>query len=296
LAEYLNSDEETVLKEIRGLKEAGIVRRVGAFVNYRALGFAGTLAAAHVPANKLRPVTEAVNSLDGVSHNYLRKHHYNLWFTLQGRSAEEIERTLAGLSERFDIGFHSLPVERVFKLDVRFDLEGEDEMMLEEAVRVPREEVVKLGEKEKRILSKLQDELEIKARPFDFLCKEGLGEKEVLRIIGGLVDKGVIRRIGGVVDHRKLGYTANVMFCCAVGKEDVAEAGERLAGLRMVSHCYERRALEDWPYNLYAMLHGRSMGEIQQAVARFVESEKIDSFELLATEAELKKRPVRHKS
>jgi DNA-binding Lrp family transcriptional regulator len=62
-----------------------------------------------------------------------------------------------------------------------------------------------------------------------------------------------------------------------------------------VSHCYERKTVEDWPYNLFAMMHGKSMGEIQHVINKFTESEKIDSFELLPTAAELKKQPVKHR-
>jgi len=292
LAEYLHSDEETLLNEIRRLKEAGIIRWIGAVINYRALGFVSTLVAAHVPEEQVRRAAEVVNSLDGVSHNYLRKHHYNLWFTLQGESQEQIGRTLANLSGRFGIDFHSLPVVRVFKLDVRFDAEGGEQPELGNSVRVPKDEIVALSETERQILAGLQRELKVTSKPFDFLYGERLQEKEVLEIITGLVDKGVIRRIAAVVDHRKLGYAANVMFCCAVPQERVVEAGRQLARFAIVSHCYQRRIVADWAHNLYAMMHGRSMGEIQHVVSKFVESEKIDSFELLPTEAELKKRPV----
>jgi DNA-binding Lrp family transcriptional regulator len=294
LAEFLGSDEETVLRETRELKKAGVIRRISAVMNYRALGLTSTLAAGHVRQENLKEVAEAVSSLESVSHNYLRQYYYNLWFTLQGQSQEEIEVTLSNLSGQFGIDFYSLPVERVFKLDVRFDTESEGQAMLEDVVKVPKDAVVEVSEKEKRILSQLQKDLDLTAKPFDFLCGEELKEQEVLKIISGLIDKGVIRRVGAVVDYRKLGFVANVMFCCEVGRDRIVEAGERLARFGIVSHCYERRTFEGWPYNLFAMMHGRSMGEVQHVVNKFVEAEKIGSFELLPTEAELKKQPVRH--
>jgi DNA-binding Lrp family transcriptional regulator len=295
LAEFLSSDEETVLREIKELKKAGVIRRISALINYRALGLTSTLAAGHVPQENLQEVTEAVNSLESVSHNYLRQHYYNLWFTLQGQSHQEIEVTLSNLSGRFGIDFYSLPVERVFKLDVRFDAENEGQLLIQDAPDIPKGETVELGKKQKRILWGLQNELGLTSKPFDFLCGEGLGEQEVLRIIAGLVGAGVIRRIAGVVNHRKLGFVANVLFCCEVGRDRVVGAGERLARFGIVSHCYQRKPLKDWPYNLFAMMHGRSMGEIQHVINRFVGAERIDSFELLPTEAELKKQPVKYK-
>jgi DNA-binding Lrp family transcriptional regulator len=294
LAELVNSNEREVLREIEKLKRAGVIRRIGALINYRALGMVSTLVAANVPQENLREVAEAVNGLEGVSHNYLRKHYYNLWFTLQSQKAEEIELTLSNLAGRFGIDFHSLPVVRVFKLDVRFDAESDDQPLLQGVEQVPESETVELNEHQKLVLSKLQNKLDLTARPFDFLCSEGLHEAQVFEIITGLIDRRVIRRIGAVVDHRKLGFAANVLFCCEVGQDRIVEAGKRLACFGIVSHCYERKTPKDWPYNLFAMTHSRSMGEIQHVINKFTEAEKIDSFQLLPTEAELKKQPVRY--
>ncbi len=294
LAKFLNSDEKVVLQEIEQLKKAGIIRRISALINYPALGMTSTLVAAHIPEENLQEVVEAVNALENVSHNYLRKHYYNLWFTLQAESPAEIEVMLSELSERFGIDFRSLPVEYVFKLDVRFDTESR-EQLFGDVGDVPKRGNVELDEGERLILSKLQDEIEVTERPFHFLRGEELETEEVLRIIQRLIDKGVIRRIAAVVDHRKLGFVANVLFCCEVGPERVLSAGKRLARFGIVSHCYERKTFENWPYNLFAMMHARSMGEIQRAINKFIEAEKIDSFELLPTAAELKKQPVKHR-
>ena len=294
IAKFLNSDEGKVLEEIEELKRVGVIRRISALINHRALGMTSTLVAAHIRQENLQEVTEAVNSLRDVSHNYLRKHYYNLWFTLQAGSPEEVAVALSNLSARFGIDFHSLPVKHVFKLDVRFDLQSE-EHLFGDVEQVPEGVKIELNEAEKLILSKLQDELNLTGKPFDFLCSEGSDEEEVLRIIAELIDKGVIRRIAAVVDHRKLGFVANVLFCCEVGRERVLEAGKRLARFGIVSHCYERKTFENWPYNLFAMMHARSMGEIPRAINKFIEAEEIDSFELLPTAAELKKQPVKHR-
>ena len=293
LAKFLDSDEKTVLQEIEELKKAGVIRRINALINYRAIGMTGTLVAAHIPEENLREVTEAVNSLRNVSHNYLRKHYYNLWFTLQARRPEQIKVILSNLSGRFGIDFYSLPVEHIFKLDARFDTENEGRL-LGDVAEIPKTEAVELSESEKLILSKLQNDLEVISKPFNSLCGGDLGAEEVLRITQELIDKGVIRRIAAVVDHRKLGFVANVLFAGEVSQDKVIEAGKALARFGVVSHCYERKALKDWPYNLFAMMHGRSIGEIQRVVDKFTEAEKIDSYQLLPTTAELKKQPVKH--
>jgi len=293
IAKVINSDEMQVLQQIGQLKDHGIIRRICALTNYRALGMTGTLVAAHVPVESLAEVAEAINSLENVSHNYRRNHYYNLWFTLQAETPAQIEVVLTNLSGRFDIDFHSLPAKRVFKLDVRFDA---IEDRSQKSVLCPLSSVLcSLSSVQKLILSKLQDDLELVEEPFAFLCGEGLAKQNVLRIIKELIDKSVIRRIAAVVDHHKLGFVANVLFACEVPQERIIQAGQRLARFGMVSHCYERGTFENWPYNLFAMMHGRSMGQIQRVINKFVKAEKIDSFQLLPTAAELKKQPVKHK-
>lgn len=294
IAQDLGSSEEEILQQTRTLKKTGIVRRIIALFNYRALGMTSTLVAAHVPQGKIQKVAEAVNSLEGVSHNYLRNHYYNLWFTLQAQKDEQMNSTLAELSSRFRIVFHSLPVERVFKLDVRFDAESDGKTLLQDVERIPKSRTVELDENQKLILSKLQGDLDITAEPFAFLCSDGLETTDVVRIISELINKGIVRRIAAVVDHRKLGFVASVLFACKVPQSKVIKAGKNLARFKIVSHCYQRKTFEGWPYNLFAMMHSKSMDQIQRVTKKFTEAEGISSFQLLPTTAELKKQPIKY--
>jgi len=303
IAKVLNADEMDVLRQISRLKKLGVIRRICAVINYRELGMTSTLVAAHIPPDSAKQVVEAINSLQGVSHNYQRNHYYNLWFTLRASAAPQIEMTLADLSGRFGVDFHSLPVRRVFKLDARFDAQSQGRELLQAPQRIPQAQPfdfaqdgpVEMNEDQKKVISCLEDDLEVTAEPFAFLCSGGLQEEDVLRIITELMDKGVIRRVAAVVDHRKLGFVANVLFACEVPQDRIVPVGQRLARLPIVSHCYDRQTFEGWPYNLFAMMHGRSIGQIQHAINRFIEAEAIDSFQLLPTEAELKKQPIKRR-
>lgn len=311
LAKYLGTDEKTLLTEIQQLKELGIIRRIRALINYRALGQASTLVAAHVSQDILPAVAEAVNAIEDVSHNYLRQHYYNMWFTLQAPSSPKIDLLLSDLSGRFATDFHSLPVERFFKLEVRFDIvddQSADDGLVQDVTKIQNDPffrsdtfvpaniaTVELNENQKRIFSGLQEELRLTPEPFDFMCGQSLEQDDVLRIIKELIDLGVVRRIAAVVNYIKLGFVANVMFAACVPQDRIVAAGEKLARSAMVSHCYERTTFEGWPYNLFAMMHARSMGEIQHVINKFTETEKIDSFELLPTAKELKKQPVKHR-
>jgi len=204
IARFIGTTEQTVLRQTAKLKAAGLIRRLAALINYRTLGLSSTLVAAHIPEESLPEVTAAVNSLENVSHNYLRTHHYNLWFTLQTSSLEEADITLANLSARFGLDFHSLPVVHIFKLDVRFDPDNQNEL-LDSAPQVPTSEIVHLNDTEKLLLAKLQNDLQVIAKPFDFLCGKDLAIEDILRILNRLTDKGVIRRIAAAFDHHKLG-------------------------------------------------------------------------------------------
>lgn len=294
IAADLACSEAQVLDQTQELRDSGVVRRITAVLNQRALGKASTLVTAHVPDEQLATVTAAINALPGVSHNYLRKHEFNMWFTLQEESPEQLRLCLLELQARFAIEFHSLPVTHVFKLDVRFDAESDDDVLLRDVERVPGTELVALRDEQKQLLTHLSDGLEVTSRPFDAVRPATMEEPEMFAVLAELIEIGVIRRIAGVLNHHKLGLTSNIMFAGQVDAEHVIEAGRWLAHSGTVSHCYERQTFQGWPYNLFAMMHGRTMAQIQHTIDRFTEALPVRSFELLPTLAELKKQPVRH--
>ncbi len=98
----------------------------------------------------------------------------------------------------------------------------------------------------------------------------GVPEATVIERLQALLDGGVIRRIGAVPNHYAIGYAANGMSVWDVADEHVDRLGELVGALPEVTHCYRRpRHLPDWPYNLFAMLHGATREEVQ-AQARHI--------------------------
>ncbi len=94
-------------------------------------------------------------------------------------------------------------------------------------------------------------------------------EDEVIARMQRMLDAGIIRRIGMVPNHYRLGYIANGMTVWDVDDAQVDDLGEAVGRLPFVSHCYRRpRALPDWPYNLFAMVHGRSREETAAQAAQ----------------------------
>ena len=114
-----------------------------------------------------------------------------------------------------------------------------------------------------------QGGLPLVAEPYRVLAdKLGLDEAEVVARLKHLLDDGAIRRIGAIPNHYALGYTANGMSVWDIADESVAEIGARVGALDFVTHCYERpRHLPLWPYNLFAMVHGRTRDEVRAKVA-----------------------------
>ena len=112
--------EEDVLARIAKLKEQGIIRRFGASINSRGIGFTSTLLAAQVPKDKFDFFVKTVNACAGVTHNYERRHAYNVWFTLISPSPEDKERTILELAEKTGVSILELPAKRIFKIRVDF--------------------------------------------------------------------------------------------------------------------------------------------------------------------------------
>jgi siroheme decarboxylase len=119
----LDISEDMVIDRIKKLKEDGIIRRIGGSLNSRKLDFTSTLCAAKVPAQKMDAFVETVNSYKGVTHNYLRKNDYNVWFTFIGPSVEYIERCLEEISRKTGVdSILNMPAVRTFKIRVEFEV------------------------------------------------------------------------------------------------------------------------------------------------------------------------------
>lgn len=115
--------EEEVLGRVRAMAAAGIIRRIGANFTSRKLGYTSTLCAASVPSAQLDHFVQVVNRHPGVTHNYLRRHRYNVWFTLIAESQERLTQILGEISQASGVGeILSLPAREVFKIKVDFPL------------------------------------------------------------------------------------------------------------------------------------------------------------------------------
>jgi DNA-binding Lrp family transcriptional regulator len=123
-----------------------------------------------------------------------------------------------------------------------------------------------LDEFDLALISATQAGLPLVSRPYEAVgAMLGVSGERVRERLGRMLDEGLIRRIGAVPHHVRLGFVANGMSVWDVDDAQVDALGERIGALPGVSHCYRRpRERPLWPYNLFAMLHGRSPQEVQQ--------------------------------
>lgn len=127
---------------------------------------------------------------------------------------------------------------------------------------------------ERRIIVATQAGLPLVADPWGEVAQTlGVPAETVLATVADMLARGVIRRIGAVPNHYAIGFTANGMSVWDIEDEAVEAVGRFLAGMKSVTHCYRRpRRLPQWPYNLFAMVHGRSRSEVDDEIAALAQA------------------------
>ena len=130
-----------------------------------------------------------------------------------------------------------------------------------------------LDDFDRQLIAATQGGLPLVPRPYDAVGDRlGVSGKQVRERLAQMLESGLIRRIGAVPNHYRLGFTANGMSVWDVDDALVDQLGERIGQLPGVSHCYRRpRRLPSWPYNLFAMLHGRTRAEVEQQAVQLRE-------------------------
>jgi siroheme decarboxylase len=304
LGERCGLTEDETLVRVKALKEAKVIRQISAIFDTRSLGYASSLVAARIAPEKLDAAVAIINSHPGVSHNYLRNHEFNLWYTIAVPPISKL-----GLEGTVDL-LHKLsgaettrllPTLRLFKIGVRFDVEGEakpDDQSKPAYTEANRSEARQLTAKEIEFVRLMQRDIALVEEPFLALAEElGMSFDEAAAMHHDFLTSGRMRRFAAVLHHRKAGFGANAMGVWA-GPQDDPEAlrklGETMAGFRAVSHAYQRPSYPDWPYNLFTMVHGKSEEECEQTLAAISEATGITDRHALYSTKEFKKVRVRY--
>ena len=295
---WLDISGDQVIERINRLKRNGIVRLISPVLNARNLGYQTTLVAARVAEDKIDDAARIMSEHKGVSHCYQRNHDFNLWSTLAVPANLDISEELEKLKNMTgaDEIFH-LPTLQTFKIGAFFDAGGGGCPGHSEYTRGDITSTVdyRLTPADRALINELQRDLPLVERPFDTLSSRlGMDIDELLVQCRALLQRGIIRRFGASISHTHLGYVANGMSCWIAPPDKVKSAGEILAALPAVSHCYERKTNPRWPYNLFGMMHAQTRAVCEVVVERIASQTGLNDNILLFSTREYKKVRVNY--
>jgi DNA-binding Lrp family transcriptional regulator len=256
-----------VLGRTQRLLDGRIIREITPIFDTRALGYESMRVAAKVDSDNPQRAARIVNAHPGVSHNYLRTHDFNMWFTIATPPDSELglKGTLEALMEETGAeSMRELPTLTLFKINMNLEMEkGTEALAAAVEAAPPRElEPQPYDEDDIALIKALQGPMEAVARPYDAAAGElGISTEELLDRLGTMVDRKILRRVAAILYHRRAGFSANGMGVWKVREDQIMEVGGRMASFRGISHCYQRPTYEDWPYSVFTMAHGRSKEE-----------------------------------
>lgn len=272
-AKVLGTDESTLIGTVRDLLHTRVLSRFGPLYDAERLGGRFTLAAMAVPDDDFEQVTAQLGGLPEVAHNYRRDHTLNMWFVLATPSEQGLQETIGRIQTLTGLEVLDFPKLAEYHLGFWIHLEADGGPALrrwerERPLATPTPDPL-----DRALVAATQAGLPLVFEPYSALAA-GLGWDPgmVTDRLASLLAGGAIRRIGAVPNHYRLGLRGNGMAVWDIEDAEVDRVGTRLGALETVSHCYRRpRRLPLWPYNLFAMVHGRDRAEVL-AAAQHIES------------------------
>ncbi len=287
--------EEEVRARVQRLLEERIIRQVTPIFDTRALGYSSMLVAAKVdPENPWR-AANVINAHPGVSHNYLRNHEFNIWFTIatEPGSALGVQGTLDILAREAGAeSIRQLPTLKLFKIRMDLEMEGGTDALAvaAEAVAPAETEPQPYDEFDIAVIRALQGDMPVVSEPYAPAAVElGISQERLLEHLEGMRERRLLRRVAAILYHRRAGFSANGMGVWKVPEEQVLEVGSRMAAFRGISHCYQRPTYQDWPYSVFTMAHGRSKEECDAILDSIADDTGITERSTLYSSTEFKK-------
>jgi DNA-binding Lrp family transcriptional regulator len=295
VAEQAGIGEAEVMERVQFLLSKRIIREVTPIFDTRALGYRSMLVAAKVDAERPHRAAQFINSHPGVTHNYLRNHDFNLWFTL----AVEPDSKL-GLDGTLDVmaaktgasSIRQLPTLKLFKIRMDLEMEGGTDALKTagEAVEPMELDPIALSDEDIAVIRATQGPMAVRSDAYvPAAQKLGVPVDEVLRRLESLRERGGLRRVAAILYHRRAGFSANGMGVWAVPDAEILDTGRRMAAFRGISHCYQRPTYPDWPYSVFTMAHGRSKEECDAVLDAIAEQTGIEQRATLYSSTEFKK-------
>ncbi len=287
--------EDEVLARVQRLLDERIIRQVTPIFDTRALGYSSMLVAAKVdPENPWRAAT-VINAHPGVSHNYLRNHEFNIWFTIatEPDSPLGLQGTLEVLAELAGAeSVRQLPTLKLFKIRMDLEMEGGTDALatVAEAAEPAETEAQPYDEFDRAVIAAVQGDLPVIPEPFaPAAAALGITQEALLAHLEGMRERRLLRRVAAILFHRRAGFSANGMGVWKVPDDRILELGMRMASFRGISHCYQRPTYADWPYSVFTMAHGRSKEECDAILDSIAADTGIEERSTLYSSTEFKK-------
>jgi DNA-binding Lrp family transcriptional regulator len=287
--------EEEVMARVTHLLDERIIRQVTPIFDTRALGYSSMLVAAKVdPENPWRSAN-VINAHPGVSHNYLRNHEFNIWFTIatEPGSALGLQGTLDVLAREAGAeSVRQLPTLKLFKIRMDLEMEaGTDALAAAtQAVEPVETEAQPYDDFDRAVIVALQGDLPVIPEPYaPAAARLGVDQEALLAHLEGMRERRILRRVAAILFHRRAGFSANGMGVWKVPDDQILDVGKRMASFRGISHCYQRPTYEDWPYSVFTMAHGRSKEECDAILDSIAADTGIEDHATLYSSTEFKK-------
>jgi len=291
IADELNISEDEVLKILNEQKQENIIRQTSAIFDTKRLGYKSSLVAFKIAEDKIDKAVSIINSHPGVSHNYERNHQFNIWFTMAVAPDSKL-----GLDKTIDIlanltgadDYIMLPTLKLFKINVKLNTTGKDEQ--KEKVKKVIHKDIELSELHHKVIQKIQYDIKFVSEPFLEIIEElSIDYKTFFEILDELQSSGMMRRFASILNHRKAGFNANAMVVWDVDEKDGESIGEKAAAFSAVSHCYLRPKYENWQYNLFTMVHGKTTEQTNSIIEDMAKEIESKSYMPLYSSREFKK-------
>jgi siroheme decarboxylase len=290
--------EIQVMDRISRLKKIGLVRQINAIFDTRVLGYKSALIAFAVRPEMLDSVAQEVNKHPGVSHNYERNHEFNMWFTLAIPPGNDMKPHLDRLAALDGVvKYRLLPTLKLYKIGVRLDMVNEDpdKPIPNDYVDQSPKRRIELGPRDKEFIRELQKDLEVVPEPFIEPSKNlRVSVNDLFRMARAYQEMGVMRRFAAILRHREAGFVANGMVVWKVPEDKIDDVGYRLASFAEVSHCYRRPVYPDWEFNLFSMVHARTIESAERIASEMSSAIGIGDYKILFSSREFKKIRVKY--
>jgi siroheme decarboxylase len=293
-----NMSEDEVMRRIAYMKDIGLIRQINAIFDTRRLGYKSALVAFAVMPDKLDSVANEVNKHPGVSHNYERNHDFNMWFTLAVPPYGDMKRDLDRLASLDGvIKYRLLPTLKLYKIGVRLDMVNDDAEKPKpmDEVKQLNPQKIEITENDKYFIRELQKDLKVIPEPFKEMAENlRITTTELFAKAKEYEKNGVMRRFAAILRHRDAGFSANGMVVWHVPDEKIDEIGYKLAAFPQVSHCYRRPVYSDWQFNLFSMIHARTLEAAEKIAVEMSEIVEIKDYRILFSSREFKKERVKY--